>query len=118
MKTVICNSRGQHVLCETCGAAKPHYSASCEPCPIFTDAECEVMVFPIHVIMDTGEYLKLIDIQNYIVVSYDKFKCTAKYGIDKELVAKAYDFGDLIPKETFDENFNNAIRILQNKMNP
>lgn len=40
MSKVICNSIGSTHLCNGCGAAKPHYRMSCEPCPANDQAKC------------------------------------------------------------------------------
>ena len=40
MSNVICNSIGSTPHCRECGASKPHYFKSCEPCPINKKAHC------------------------------------------------------------------------------
>lgn len=40
MGYVICNSVGKCEECPNCGASKPHYHTSCEPCPFVRDAKC------------------------------------------------------------------------------
>jgi hypothetical protein len=40
MGYVICNSVGKCEECPNCGASKPHYRNSCEPCPFVRDAKC------------------------------------------------------------------------------
>lgn len=43
MPYVICNSIGSKPHCKGCGAAVPHYSDSCEPCPVNEQAHCEAI---------------------------------------------------------------------------
>lgn len=40
MSYVICNKIGSNPECRYCGASKPHYHTSCEPCPFVEDAKC------------------------------------------------------------------------------
>jgi len=40
MNKVICNSIGSPGCDHLCGARKPHYHDSCEPCPWIKDAKC------------------------------------------------------------------------------
>lgn len=46
MSKVICNSIGTTMHCFTCGASKPHYPQSCEPCPVNNQAVCKTIVEP------------------------------------------------------------------------